>query len=370
MRLAVYNVENLFDRARVMNLDNWADGKAFLDNFAKLNAILGKIAYSSADKRRMVDLFVKLGLDKSDTSQFVILRQSKGKLLRRARNGKLEIIVDGRAQWAGSLELRDEPISEKAMQTTAQVLIDVGADVLGVIEAESRPALSQFNAQLIAARGGTPYRHAMLIDGNDDRGIDVGLLTGEQYPIGIMRSHVDERQENGKLLFSRDCAEFLVMTPSGETLLVMLNHFKSKGFGSQQASNAKRLAQASRVAEIYQERLAQGYEHIAVMGDFNDTPDSGPLQPLIKEKTLKDVFLHPAFDDGGRPGTFGSCAPGNKIDYILLSPSLFEKVATGGVFRKGMWPGARPARWVAYPEVSLPHEAASDHAAIWVDIDL
>lgn len=370
MRLAVYNVENLFDRARVMNLDKWADGKASLENFAKLNAILGKIAYSSADKKRMVDLFVRLGLEKSDTSQFVILRQSRGKLLRRSRNGNLEIVVDGRAEWAGSLELRNEPISEKAMRNTAQVLIDVGADVLGVIEAESRPALSEFNTQLIAARGGTPYRHAMLIDGNDDRGIDVGLLTGEQYPIGVMRSHVDERQANGKPLFSRDCAEFVVMTPSGATLLVMLNHFKSKGFGSQKASNAKRLAQASRVAEIYQERLAQGYEHIAVMGDFNDTPDSGPLQPLIKEKTLKDVFLHPAFDDGGRPGTFGSCGPDNKIDYIMLSPSLFERVAKGGVFRKGMWPGTRPARWVAYAEVSLPHEAASDHAAIWVDIDL
>lgn len=55
------------------------------------------------------------------------------------------------------------------------------------------------------------------------------------------------------------------------------------------------------------------------MGDFNDTPDSGPLQPLIKEKTLKDVFLHLALDDGGRPGTIGSCGPDNKIDYIMLS---------------------------------------------------
>jgi endonuclease/exonuclease/phosphatase family metal-dependent hydrolase len=86
--------------------------------------------------------------------------------------------------------------------------------------------------------------------------------------------------------------------------------------------------------------------------------------------TLKDVFLHPAFDDGGRPGTFGPCSAANKIDYILLSPGLFGKVTAGGVFRKGMWPGSRPAKWDAYPEVARPNEAASDHAAVWADIDL
>lgn len=370
MRLAVYNVENLFDRARVMNLDSWTNGRASLENFAKLNGLLGKIAYSRADKKRMVDLLVTLGLEKSDTSEFVVLRQSKGKLLRRTRTGGLEVIVNGRAEWTGSLELRSEPISELSIRNTARVMIDVAADVFGVIEAENRPALWAFNCQLIAALGGAPYRHAMLIDGNDDRGIDVGVLTGEQYPIGVMRSHVDERQPNGQPLFSRDCAEFEVTTPSGATLLVMLNHFKSKGFGSQQASNAKRLAQASRVAEIYRERLAQGYAHIAVMGDFNDTPESEPLQPLVAQTTLKDVFHHPAFDNEGRPGTFGSCGPGNKIDYILLSPGLFERVTTGGVFRKGMWSGARQAKWEAYPEISQPYQAASDHAAIWADINL
>jgi predicted extracellular nuclease len=77
-------------------------------------------------------------------------------------------------------------------------------------------------------------------------------------------------------IFSRDCAEFEVSSPSGARLLVMLNHFKSKGFGSQQSSSAKRRAQAKRVAEIYDERVAMGIKNIAVMGDFNDTPDRSP----------------------------------------------------------------------------------------------
>ena len=53
--------------------------------------------------------------------------------------------------------------------------------VLGVVEAENRVVLKHFTeAQLrtAAARHDVPlFPHVMLIDGNDDRGIDVALLT-------------------------------------------------------------------------------------------------------------------------------------------------------------------------------------------------
>ena len=60
----------------------------------------------------------------------------------------------------------------------------------------------------------------------------------------------------------------------------------------------------------------------------------------------------------------------NKIDYLLLSPDLLTRVAAGGVFRKGMWPGTRPRRWETYAELTRPQEAGFDHAAIWVDLDV
>ena len=43
------------------------------------------------------------------------------------------------------------------------------------------------------AVGGNPFTHVMVIDGNDERGIDVGLMTRKDFPIGFMRSHVDDR---------------------------------------------------------------------------------------------------------------------------------------------------------------------------------
>ena len=353
-----------------MDLDSWAEGKPILEAFAALNSLLGEVDYSAGDKAEMVRLMMRLGLQKSDLGPFVILRRNRGGLLRRPRAGGLEIVASGRADWVGSLELRDAPINEHAMRNTARVMIDLEADILGVVEAEHRPALLGFNEALLPALGGRPFHHVMVIDGNDDRGIDVGLMSREGYPIGTMRSHVDDRNAAGQRIFSRDCPEYHVTTPGGERLLVLWNHFKSKGFGSRASSNARRKLQAGRVKEIYEERRAEGVELIAVMGDLNDTPNSDPLSPLLRETDLRDAFMHPDFDDGGYPGTYGSCTAAHKIDYLLMSPALFAKIEKGGVCRKGMWAGSRPKRWETYSEVGRPQDAASDHAAIWVDVSI
>ena len=367
MRLASYNVENLFNRAKIMNQPTSAEVREILKAFADLNALLGQVNYTDARKQQMVALIEKLGLTKSDESEFVRLRRNRGSLLKRPQNGPVTITADGRADWAGSLELKTEPIDEEAMRNTARVLNEVNADVVGVVEAESRPALCDFNAVLIGITDGTPYKHIMLIDGNDRRGIDVGLMTRQDFHIRSISSHVDDVLSNGSN-FSRDCPVYQLATPNGLKLALLILHLKSKGFGSQASNDAKRKAEALRVKEIYEELRSGGHENIAIVGDFNDTPNSAPLQPLLADTDLQDVFTHPNFDDGGFPGTFGLSNANQKIDYILLSPELAERVDQGGVFRKGMWPGSRPARWEVFPELQAPAQAASDHAAVWVDL--
>ncbi|UXY08781.1 endonuclease/exonuclease/phosphatase family protein [Kosakonia sp. ML.JS2a] len=371
MRLASYNVENLFDRAKAMNQSDWAEGKPILEKFAALNALLGELTYTAEIKEKMVVLMNELGLKKSDTGPFVILRRNRGKLLTRPKDGgKISIIAEGRADWVGSLELRSAPVDETAMLLTAQVMIDLRADILAVVEAESRPALQAFNSEILPARKGAPFEHVMVIDGNDERGIDVGLMTANAFPIDTIRSHVDDKDRTGALIFSRDCPEFAIPLNNGETLHVLVNHLKSKGYGSKDSSDARRKAQAERVKAIYQQRVKDGETLIAIMGDFNDTPDSQTLAPLLKETDLRDIFTHEKFDNGGYPGTWGSCTASNKIDYILLSPALWEKVTQGGVYRKGMWPGVRPAKWETYAELKKPVNAGSDHAAVWVELDI
>lgn len=205
----------------------------------------------------------------------------------------------------------------------------------------------------------------MLIDGNDDRGINVAIMLRNGFSIGSMCSHVDD-EDNGSRIFSRDCAEYHIRTPGGDEITILVNHFKSKGSGSQATSNWKRELQARRVKAIYEDLRGRGADNVAVIGDFNDTPDSDPLMPLVQDT----ITAHPAFDDGGRPGTFANGARSNKIDYILLSPALFAKVTGGQIFRMGVWGGTNGTLFPHFPEITKAVEAASDHAAIFADINL
>ena len=369
MKLASYNVENLFQRARAMNGETHAEGADALAKHAEMNAILGKDKYQKKDKNRIIQLMKELGIDKKDDGgQFVILRQNRGHLVKRGKGG-LEVVADGRSDWIGWLDLKMEAVNEVATRMTAQVIHDVGADVIGLVEAESRPALVRFHDDVVSLVHGTSYQHIMLIDGNDERGIDVAIMTRNGFGLESIRSHVDD-EENGKRIFSRDCAEYHIRTPANDRLIVLVNHFKSKGFGSQADSDRRRATQAKRVKAIYEDLRQGGAKNVAVIGDFNDTPDSDPLASLVQHTDLKDITQHPNFNDGGRPGTFGNSTKSNKIDYVLLSPALFQKATGGEIFRMGVWGGKNGTLFPHFPEITKAAEAASDHAAVVAEIDL
>jgi len=92
---------------------------------------------------------------------------------------------------------------------------------------------------------------------------------------------------------------------------------------------------------------------------------------------LRPARVHrPSAEDIGheRAGTFQSCTLTNRLGYLLLSPELAATVTAGGVFRKGLWGPPKnvdPARlWEIYPEITAAKQAASDHAAVWVDLDV
>ncbi len=71
-----------------------------------------------------------------------------------------------------------------------------------------------------------------------------------------------------------------------------------------------------------------------------------------------------------RPGTYRNGTASNKIDYVLLSPYLFERVTGGRIWRKGAWGGVNGTLFPHYEEMEKAVHAASDHAAIWADIEL
>jgi endonuclease/exonuclease/phosphatase family metal-dependent hydrolase len=369
MRIASFNVENLFDRAKAFNQPE-ATARKILADAAELNGLFEHAKYTAARKRRMIELFTELGLTKSDRGPFVLLRQIRERVVKRGESG-LQIVADGRDAWVGWVETKTESVDEISVDNTARVIRDVNADVLAVVEAENRVALKMFSDEVLERVDGLPYDVVMVIDGNDNRGIDVGLMANAGFEIGDMRSHIMDRTADGNTIFSRDCPEYAITTPTGERMWVLPNHFKSKFGGNDARSRAKRRAQASRTAEIYQQLRSMGEDLVVVLGDLNDTPTSAPLAPLLRGTDLQDVSGHPKFNPGEFTGvgTFGLGNDNQKIDYLLLSPALFDRVTAAGLFRKGAWPGVRPKRWTVYPELTHPVHVASDHHVIWADID-
>lgn len=403
MRIAAYNIQNLFLRPAAFNKENADEANNAIQATNRLNEIFQLDVYSDENKAEILDLAEKLRFNRYDEGELVYINKTRGSLIKRPRNSNPYVVAEGRNFWIGWAALKKAPIDEIAMHNTTRVIRDVDADILALVEVENRFAFEELMTEIFKKvkdeidEEPTPYKNIMLIEGNDKRGIDVMLTTKENFRIGLTRSHINDHHENIKPeelegnvipesiieddrpIFCRDCPEYAVTTPSGELIWVLPNHFKSKFGHDFQKSNDKRTSQSIFTRAIYERLRKEGHENIVVLGDLNDTPDSDPLQPLLANSDLREVSDHPLFDTGefkGREGTnergYGTYKLGNdnqKIDYILLSPALFDRVTAAGLFRKGAWPGSSPIRWTVYPELTEQIHAASDHHVIWVDID-
>lgn len=390
MIIASFNVENLFARAKVLDTATWEEGTKRLAAFERFNRTAQRRRYRAVDKRSMIDDLLTLGVlvrsgvkvirQRNISAQLAILRENRGDFIVERRETGVEVVATGRGDWIGWIELIVEPVDEIAIRMTARVVRDVHADILAVVEAENRPSLVRFNEQMLGNR----YRHVMLVDGNDERGIDVGLLTTRRHPITSVTSHVDDRDSKNadiakrdKRLFSRDAPVYTVRCGDHD-VFVIVNHLKSQSRTGSEPPDDLRSRQSDRLAAIYRELRRNGTTYVALVGDFNRGPDDGAhpsLEALFNPRLrLVDAYSLPAFEVGPREGSFQGSSLRDRLDYIFLSPELAACVTRGGVFRKGLWGRSTnvnpPEDWAIYPEITASKHAASDHAAIWVDVRL
>jgi hypothetical protein len=281
MIIATFNVENLFERPRAMNLSTWREGQPAIDAAGELNALFNRTVYSATDKRKMLRLMGKFGLlGARSNTPYLELRKVRGTLVERRQGSPPRIVASGRESWAGWVELKKAPIADAAITNTARVIAAVNPDILVLVEVESRPALQHFHDKVLSAHVAKPYPYNMVIDGNDERGIDVGILS--RYPIKRMRSHIADRASKSapSPTFSRDCPEYYLELPSGQELLILLNHFASKG---SDPAGRRRRQQALQVRKIYQS-LRKRFPLAIVAGDLNDhPPPRWRTRPALKE---------------------------------------------------------------------------------------
>jgi hypothetical protein len=354
LRIATFNVENLFTRPRAMKDGMGQAGQDAIDDNAELNRIVAKAVYDAADKARLIGLDQTYGFSalNAPSNALVELNKIRGQLYSRSQAGVVTVVAGGRADWTGWFFLRQDDVTWEATFNTGRVLAEVDAHIQICVEVENRPTLLRFNEQVLKAKFNKAFPHVMVIDGNDDRGIDVGIMSR------------DDLNDTGERTFSRDCPEYVIDLPSGRKVLILPNHFKSKRGGNSPAVQARRKAQADRAHAIAQSATAQT-QLVLIGGDLNDTPDT-PLFASLWQDGFVDVRDHPSYPTD-RPGTFDTGTAANKIDYLIMSPKLRAKLTNTGIERRGSY---HPNTWVPFDTVKKKADEASDHHLVWADFSL
>lgn len=74
MKIAAYNVENLFDRAKVL-IEDTVEARKVIKLEGELNILFEKPVYSEANKKRMLEIMKELGILRVDEDEYVILRK-------------------------------------------------------------------------------------------------------------------------------------------------------------------------------------------------------------------------------------------------------------------------------------------------------
>jgi hypothetical protein len=154
-RVASFNVENLFDRAKLLNFEDNTEADPLLKKVDELRSALQRKTY---DKPFILKLYKEL-------KEFINVVEVREKLFDRF---KKKVVADGVDDWSGFIEFKREKFSEPARTNTAKVIGAVNADVFCLVEVESRPVLKHFCGEKLPSGGNfKPYPHLMLVDGND-----------------------------------------------------------------------------------------------------------------------------------------------------------------------------------------------------------
>lgn len=259
---------------------------------------------------------------------------------------------------------------------TADAIKALKADIVGLQEVESQNTLKIFNSRYLKRK---KFAYPLVIDGNDRRYIDVGVLS--HYPIDFVRTHQYTKSPSGRsLLFSRDCLEAHINI--GDTSLpIFVNHFTSMMRG-RQASRKRRTDQANGVIDILIERFGQDYQNadFVILGDFNDFLEAGKgnesgMTPLLDNDKLVNVVNRLPVGERWTHYYEGDHSY-RQLDYILLSKSLADKnpdvlpvIERRGQSRKVNLAG-EPLRVKTFFEGVTKSKKASDHCPVAITINV
>lgn len=285
----------------------------------------------------------------------------------------------------GGNQIKPKEISDAQRKNTGAVVLGVQPDILAVCEVENLTTLRFFNALYMK----NYFDRVVVVDGNDPRGIDVGLLLrkGLKAEVAAIRTHADDaaagghlpttnmldaKGRTGKASFARDCLEVDVDV-GGQLLTLLVNHFKAQEIRNNvDSTTAKRRGQAERAAKIATQVRARGRVPI-LLGDLNKDIASATYDSSIDPVAGSTTFVNPwkAVPAADRwTHWYSSKKSVSQLDYILVDKSLKAAITGVDIFRGGLSTGCKQFQGPRVGTIASDNLEASDHCAISVDLNL
>ena len=278
-------------------------------------------------------------------------------------------------------------LSEDDRTLTAQALAATRADVCALQEVENLVTLTAFHNRYLSRWADRPYQERILHEGNDGRGIDVGLLS--RLPVVRHKSHAGatfgalgvappKGSSKRTRVFRRDCLEIDVVR-DGRVLTLYVCHFKSM-HGGRDKTRPVREQEARAVRTLIEQRFKNpADEDWIILGDLNDYLEIDGvaarhhgLGPLVDDGFAVDLAPLAIADDLERwSHHYAHEDTYSALDHILLSPALagLNKGASAAYVRAGVpWRSARHTGW-RLPGVGWSRPKASDHCPFVATIE-
>jgi endonuclease/exonuclease/phosphatase family metal-dependent hydrolase len=256
---------------------------------------------------------------------------------------------------------------------TSKAMRELDADIIALQEVENLDVLERFRSRYLG--GFKAFPHAMLIDANDPRYIDVAVLS--RHPIVHARSYkaMKRTPQSRTFIFSRDCLEVDVAF-NGDSITLFVNHFKSM-LGGRGNTRNRRLGQVRAVKQIVADRFGAdqpGNHPVVVLGDFNDYIEAGhenesSLPELVNWDQVENVVGRlPAADQWTH--YYAGRNQYRQLDYLLVSNVLRPAVQAVEIERRGMPRRATRYTGSRFIGVGQNNPKASDHCPLLVELDI